>query len=73
MGGSQRYAVQPISATGGFIRAGTGAAPSSRMAGNQTMAAPSQFVNPDGTAFYPGGTTWYVPLPECHTGCGIIM
>ena len=58
MGTGQRYAVQPIDAKGGFIRVGTGAPPSGGVTGNQTMAATSQFVNPDGTAFYPGGTSW---------------
>jgi hypothetical protein len=60
----QRYARQPIAADAGFIRAEKGGGTiasggaSRRLSGADVSAAASKFLNPDGSAFYPGGTSW---------------
>ena len=60
----QRYDRHPIAADAGFIRAhnggfsGGGAGTGRRLSGADVAAAAGKFVNPDGTTFYPGGTSW---------------
>ncbi len=59
--GSSSAATQRIAADAGFITtqqgkgSGTGRR---RLSSSDVSAAASKFLSPDGTVFYPGGTSW---------------
>ena len=52
---------QRIAADAGFIKAqkgGSSAGSGRRLSGSDVTAAASKFLSPDGSTFYPGGTSW---------------
>ena len=59
-GANQVYQVVPITANSGHIKPQKGKGFSARrlLTSNQTAAAASYFLNPDGSVFHPGGTSW---------------
>ena len=59
-------AAQRIAADAGFITTQRGAAAGRRrLSASDVSAAASKFLSPDGTVFYPGGTSWCVPRGAC--------
>ena len=58
----ERFMRKPIHQDAGYIRPHKGTKHTSggrRLSSSETTAAGGLFLNPDGTVFYPGGTSWY--------------
>ena len=57
---ADKYVVKPIRANSGYIgvRKGPGHNLSGRLSPAKTKSLAGDFVNPDGSTFYPGGTSW---------------
>lgn len=64
---ADQYPIKSIRANSGYISVakGPGRGNNNRMSAGEVRSIAGRFVSPDGTTFYPGGTSWWVP--SIHT------